>query len=76
MDTADSTGGMTPAKSQQVTKPKAFTEQLSFLVKEGTSERIEAVRGEVKKADFLRAAIDAAIARVRTRTGLLGMTEP
>jgi hypothetical protein len=46
-----------------VTRPKEFTEQLSFLAKDGTSRRIEAVRGDVKKADFLRAAVEDAIAR-------------
>lgn len=46
-----------------MTRPKEFTEQLAFLVKEGTSERIDAVRGETKKADFLREAIEREIKR-------------
>jgi len=58
---------MTPATSRRVTRPKEFTEQLAFLVREGTAERIEAVRGDVKKADFLRAAIDDAIDRARRK---------
>lgn len=65
METIDSTSGLIAAKSRRVTRPKEFTEQLAFLVKEGTAERIEAVRGDVKKADFLRAAIDDAIEKAR-----------
>ncbi|WP_192929997.1 hypothetical protein [Sphingomonas sp. NIC1] len=48
-----------------MTRPKEFTEQLAFLVKEGTKERIESARGNVKTADFLRQAIDDAIAKAR-----------
>jgi major membrane immunogen (membrane-anchored lipoprotein) len=67
VEIADSTSGYEGAKPRRVTRPKEFTEQLAFLVKEGTAERIEAVRGEVKKADFLRAAIDDAIAKAKRR---------
>lgn len=63
MDMIDSTSGNAIAKAPRVTRPKEFDEQLAFLVKEGTKDRIEAVRGPVSKAEFLRAAIDAAIAR-------------
>ncbi|WP_182914106.1 hypothetical protein [Sphingobium terrigena] len=46
-----------------MTRPKEFTEQLAFLVKEGTGDRIDAVRGNKKKADFLREAVESAIRR-------------
>jgi hypothetical protein len=46
-----------------VTRPKEFTEQLAFLVKEGTGDRIEAVRGDTKKADLLREAVEREIRR-------------
>ena len=59
----DSTSGYEAAKPRRVTRPKEYTEQLAFLVKEGTSERIDAVRGDVKKADFLRDAVEQAIRR-------------
>ena len=59
----DSTSGFEAGKSRRVTRPKEFTEQLAFLVKDGTGERIDAVRGDVKKADFLRDAVEQAIRR-------------
>lgn len=65
METIDSTSGYANATARRMTRPKEFTEQLAFLVEEGTKERIEAVRGGVKKADFLRQAIDDAIAKAR-----------
>lgn len=65
METQDSTSGMTPAKPRRMTRPKEFDEQLAFLVAKGTKERIEAARGEVSKADFLRKAIDDAITKAR-----------
>lgn len=61
METYDSTSGNVVAKPRVVTRPKEFEEQLAFLVKKGTAARIAAARGAVPKADFLRAAIDAAI---------------
>lgn len=61
MVTIDSTSGFADAKSARVTKPKIYDEQLAFLTEAGTKDRIEAVRGDTKKADFLRAAIDDAI---------------
>jgi hypothetical protein len=67
VETTDSTSGISGAKPRLVTRPKEFDEQLAFLVKRGTKERIEAVRGDVAKADFLRDAIDAAIAKARRR---------
>lgn len=57
----DSTSGLAAAKSARVTKPKIYDEQLAFLVEAGTKERIETARGDTKKADFLRTAIDDAI---------------
>lgn len=63
MEMIDSTSGNKMAKPRRVTRPKEFTEQLAFLVKEGTGERIDAVRGDMKKADFLREAVDQAIRR-------------
>lgn len=55
------------ATTRRVTRPKEFTEQLAFLVTEGTADRIEAVRGDMKKADFLRAAINDAITKAKRR---------
>lgn len=57
----DCTSGLASATRRRVPRPKEFPEQLAFLVKEGTREGIEAARGEVSQADFLRAAVDAAI---------------
>ena len=68
METIDSTSGQSAANSRRVTRPKEFDEQLAFLVRRGTRDRIEAVRGDVSKADFLRAAIDDAIAKAKRRT--------
>jgi hypothetical protein len=51
------------AKPRIVTRAKEFEEQLAFLVKSGTNDRIEAARGAMSKAEFLRGAIDAAIAK-------------
>ncbi|RJG48978.1 hypothetical protein D0Z70_24315 [Sphingobium terrigena] len=59
----DSTSGIKIANPPRVTRPKEFTEQLAFLVKEGTGDRIDAVRGNKKKADFLREAVESAIRR-------------
>ena len=67
MDVIDSTSGIANAKPRAVTRPKEFDEQLAFLVKRGTKERIEAVRGDVPKADFMRAAIEAALAKARRK---------
>ncbi|AHE52665.1 hypothetical protein [Sphingomonas sanxanigenens] len=50
-----------------MTRPKEFDEQLAFLVKRGTKERIDAARGDMPKAEFLRAAIDEAIERARRK---------
>jgi hypothetical protein len=50
-----------------VTRPKEFTEQIAFLVKGGTGDRIEAVRGPMKKADFLRDAVEREIRRLEKR---------
>lgn len=61
METIHSTSGNVPATQRIVTRPKEFDEQLAFLVKRGTKERIDAARGDQAKADFLRDAIDAAI---------------
>lgn len=63
MEMIDSTSGYKVDKPPRVTRPKEYTEQLAFLVKEGTGERIDAVRGEMKKADFLREAVESAIRR-------------
>ncbi|WP_093021250.1 hypothetical protein [Sphingobium sp. YR768] len=54
---------MKVAKPRRVTRPKEYTEQLAFLVKEGTGDRIDAVRGDKKKADFLRDAVESALRR-------------
>jgi len=59
----DSTSGYEGASAPRMTKPKLYDEQLSFLVESGTKVRIDAVRGDTSKAKFLRAAIDAAIAK-------------
>lgn len=59
----DSTSGYDGATSARVTKPKLYDEQLAFLVEAGTKDRIEAVRGDTPKADFLRGAINDAIKR-------------
>lgn len=59
----DSTSGNKVDKARRVTRPKEFTEQLAFLVKEGTGDRIDAVRGDMKKADFLRDAVEQALRR-------------
>jgi hypothetical protein len=67
VETIDSTSGNAAAIQRRVTRPKEYDEQLAFLVKRGTKDRIEAVRGEVSKADFLRAAIDDAIAKAKRR---------
>lgn len=67
MEMTDSTSGNAAATARRVTRPKEFTEQIAFLVKEGTADRIEAARGDMKKADFLRAAIDDAISRARRK---------
>jgi hypothetical protein len=63
----DSTSGYAAATKRAVTKPKLYDEQLSFLVERGTWERIEAARGDVKKSDFLRKAIDDAITKAKRR---------
>ena len=63
----DSTSGYVAAKSRVVTKPKLYDEQLAFLVEAGTAKRIEAARGDMRKADFLRAAIDEAIHKATKR---------
>ena len=63
MEMIDSTSGYKVDKPRRVTRPKEFTEQIAFLVKEGTADRIEAVRGDTKKADFLREAIEREIKR-------------
>jgi hypothetical protein len=68
VETIDSTSGNAAAKPRRVTRPKEYDEQLAFLVKRGTKERIDAVRGDVSKADFLRIAIDDAIARAKRRS--------
>lgn len=65
MDMIDSTSGNAAAIQRRVTRPKEYDEQLAFLVKRGTKDRIEAARGDVSKADFLRTAIDDAIAKAR-----------
>lgn len=69
MDMIESTSGIAAANPRRVTRPKEFTEQLAFLVAEGTKERVEAVRGDVPKADFYRAAIEDAIAKAKRRKG-------
>lgn len=63
----DCTSGSEPAKARAVTRPKEFEEQLAFLVKKGTAERIDQARGDLTKAEFLRAAIDAAIAKAKRK---------
>lgn len=63
METIDSTSGNAPVKARIVTRPKEYDEQLAFLVKTGTKARIDAVRGDTPKADFLRQAIDDAITK-------------
>lgn len=54
---------MEVAKARRVTRPKEYTEQLAFLVTEGTGVRIDAISGDKKKADFLRDAVESAIRR-------------
>lgn len=64
-----STSDFWAAKARRVTRPKLYDEQLAFLVEAGTKERIEAARGDTSKADFLRKAIDDAIAKARRKRG-------
>jgi hypothetical protein len=61
----DSTSGYPDATNRAVTKPKLYEEQIAFLVKAGTLDRIEEARGDMKQADFLRQAIDDAIYKAR-----------
>jgi hypothetical protein len=63
----ESTSGYAPATRRAVTKPKKYDEQLAFLVEAGTKERIEAARGDMPKAEFLRQAIDGAIRKARRK---------
>lgn len=65
MDIVDSTSGYPGATNRAVTKPKLYEEQIAFLVKAGTLERIEQARGDMKQADFLRQAVDDAIYKAR-----------
>lgn len=63
MEKIDSTSGFGIDKPRRVTRPKEYNEQLAFLVKTGTGARIDAVRGRMKKADFLREAIERELKR-------------
>lgn len=67
MKTGDSTSGNETGRSRRVTRPKEFTEQLAFLVKEGTGARIDAVRGDMKKADMLRDAVERELKRLERK---------
>lgn len=63
----DCASGSEPAKARAVTRTKEFKEQLAFLVEEGTRARIEKVRGDASQADFLRAAVNAAISKAKRK---------
>jgi len=67
VETTDSTSGNELAKPRRVTRPKEFTEQLAFLVKEGTGDRLDAVRGDLKKADVLREAVERELRRLEKK---------
>jgi hypothetical protein len=62
-----STSDYEAAKAARVTKPKLYDEQIALLVKGGTKARIDEVRGELNQADFVRKALDDAIAKARRR---------
>ena len=61
------------ARSTRVTRSKEFKEQLAFLVREGTSGRLDAVRGTKKKADVLREAVERELQRLEQGGEVAGL---
>lgn len=56
-----------------MTRSKEFKEQLAFLVREGTSGRLDAVRGTKKKADVLREAVERELQRLEQGGEVAGL---
>lgn len=48
---------------RHVTKPRVFHEAIHFRAPEGTKQRIDALRGNMRQGDFVRILIEEALER-------------
>jgi hypothetical protein len=54
---------------RHVTKPKIYDEAMHIRLPAGTKQRIEAVRGKLRQADFIRQALMDELDRLEASSG-------
>jgi len=56
----------------RVTKPRIFDEAFHFRAREGTKDRIDALRGSMRQGDFIRLLIEEALDRREADVSVTG----